>query len=156
MTKKTKQIKTKITPEKDMMTSAHQTREGYTSSRHLCLVDKGERSSTSPLALGYSSPWSFPSRSGIGLHAVVQPWLSLQQSMSPWNVPSFVPPSCEARSALLHLPHQPLVEFYFRFQAFRYERRYKNPVELTTLWEREANINWSMVICQGSTRSELP
>ena len=22
--------------------------------------------------------------------------------------------------------------------------------------EREANINWSMVICQGSTRSELP
>ena len=24
------------------------------------------------------------------------------------------------------------------------------------LWEREANINWSMVICQGSTRSELP
>ena len=24
------------------------------------------------------------------------------------------------------------------------------------VWEREANINWSMVICQGSTRSELP
>ena len=24
------------------------------------------------------------------------------------------------------------------------------------VWEREANINWSVVICQGSTRSELP
>ena len=24
------------------------------------------------------------------------------------------------------------------------------------LWEREAHINWSMVTCQGSTRSELP
>ena len=24
------------------------------------------------------------------------------------------------------------------------------------LWEREANISWSMVICKGSTRSELP
>ena len=25
-----------------------------------------------------------------------------------------------------------------------------------TLWEREANMNWSMVTCQGSTRSDLP
>ena len=24
------------------------------------------------------------------------------------------------------------------------------------VWEREANINWSMVVCQGSTRLELP
>ena len=24
------------------------------------------------------------------------------------------------------------------------------------VWEKEANINWSMVTCQGSTRSELP
>ena len=24
------------------------------------------------------------------------------------------------------------------------------------VWEREANMNWSMVTCQGSTRSELP
>ena len=24
------------------------------------------------------------------------------------------------------------------------------------VWEREAHINWSMVTCQGSTRSELP
>ena len=24
------------------------------------------------------------------------------------------------------------------------------------MWEREANINWPMVTCQGSTRSELP
>ena len=24
------------------------------------------------------------------------------------------------------------------------------------VWEREANVNWSMVTCQGSTRSELP
>ena len=26
----------------------------------------------------------------------------------------------------------------------------------TWVWEREAHINWSMVTCQGSTRSELP
>ena len=24
------------------------------------------------------------------------------------------------------------------------------------VWEREAHMNWSMVTCQGSTRSELP
>ena len=28
-------------------------------------------------------------------------------------------------------------------------------IPIEWVWEREANINWSMVICQGSTRSEL-
>ena len=28
--------------------------------------------------------------------------------------------------------------------------------ERSNIWEREAHINWSMVTCQGSTRSELP
>ena len=31
---------------------------------------------------GLSSPWSFPSRSNILLHYVVQPWRSLQRSIS--------------------------------------------------------------------------
>ena len=33
---------------------------------------------------GLSSPWPFPSRSGIVLHAVVQRWLSRQRSRSAW------------------------------------------------------------------------
>ena len=51
--------------------------------RHLWLVNKGERTSTSPLALGYPLLGPSPSRSGIRLHTVVQPWLSLQRSISP-------------------------------------------------------------------------
>ena len=49
---KTKQNKTNIPPEKDVMTLQTKRPEG-TSSRHLWLVNKGERTSTSPLALGY-------------------------------------------------------------------------------------------------------
>ena len=30
------------------------------------------------------------------------------------------------------------------------------PLHTNSVWEREANIYWSMVTCQGSTRSELP
>ena len=53
-------------------------------SRHLWLIN-----------YGLPSPWSFPSRSGILLHAVVQSWLYLQRSsISPRNVPPLVPPSC--------------------------------------------------------------
>ena len=47
-----------------------------------------------PACFGLSSPWSFPSRSGIPLHAVVQPWLLLQLSTSPRNVPPLVPSFC--------------------------------------------------------------
>ena len=52
---KNKQNKTKVIPEKYVMaSSANQTLGGYTSSRHLWLVNKeGERTSMSPLALGY-------------------------------------------------------------------------------------------------------
>ena len=58
---KTKQNRTNVTPEKDVMTSNLQTtRPEGTSSRHLWLVNKGERTSTSPLALGY--PLLGPSR----------------------------------------------------------------------------------------------
>ena len=57
----------------------------------VAIVNKGERTSTSPLALGY--PLLGPSRHVRAyqpLHAVVQPWLSLQRSISPWNVPALV------------------------------------------------------------------
>ena len=35
-------------------------------------------------------------------------------------------------------------------------RRYFQHAHFMWMWEREAYINWSMVTCQGSTRSELP
>ena len=47
-----------------------------------------------PACFGLSSSWFFPSRSGIPLQAVVQPWFSLQRSISPWNVPPLVLPFC--------------------------------------------------------------
>ena len=43
---------------------------------------------------GLPCPWSFPSRPGILLHAVLQPLLSPQRSISPCNVPPLVPPPC--------------------------------------------------------------
>ena len=49
-----KKNKTNVTPEKDVMTSAYQSFPEDTSSLHLWLVNKGERTSTSPLALGYA------------------------------------------------------------------------------------------------------
>ena len=47
-----------------------------------------------PACFRLSSPWYFPSRSGTLLHAVDQRWLSLQRSISSWNVPPLVLPSC--------------------------------------------------------------
>ena len=60
----------------------HDIRPEDTGSHHTWLINYGERNSTSPLALGYPLLGPF-GRSGILLHAVVQPWLSLQRSISP-------------------------------------------------------------------------
>ena len=54
-----------------------------TSSRHLRVIKHGKIISTNTLALGNPVLKSFPSRSGILLHAVVQPRLSLQRSIPP-------------------------------------------------------------------------
>ena len=75
---KAKRRKRNETPEKGNVAS---TRPEDTSSLRLWLIDYGGRSSTSTLAFGISSPWSFPSRSSIRLHAVVQTWLYLQRSV---------------------------------------------------------------------------
>ena len=68
---------TYVAPEKDVMASANQTPGGY---NHAPLVasQQGRANQHEPACFGLSSSWSFPSRSGIPLHAVVQPWLSLQ------------------------------------------------------------------------------
>ena len=78
----TKQNKTHVTPEKDNMSSANQTPGGYKFAS-LVASQQGRANRHEPAWFGLSSPWSFPSRSGIPLHAVVQPWLSLQRSISP-------------------------------------------------------------------------
>ena len=77
---KTKQNETNATPEKDDMTSANQTPGGYT---FVALVasQPWQANQHEPACFGPSSPWSFPSRSGVLLHAVVQPWLFLQRSI---------------------------------------------------------------------------
>ena len=76
-----KRNKTNVTPEKDDMVSANQTPGGYKFvplvASQQWRVDQHESA-----CFGLSSPWSFPLLSGIRLHAVVQPWLSLQRSIS--------------------------------------------------------------------------
>ena len=53
-------------------------------SRHLFVASQQGRANQHAAAcFELSSSWSFPSRLGIPLHAVVQPWLSLQQFISP-------------------------------------------------------------------------
>ena len=75
------------------MASADQTPGGYKFAP-LVAGQQGRANQHKPACFGLSSPWSFPSRSGIRLHDVVQPWLPLQRSISPRNVPSLVPPCC--------------------------------------------------------------
>ena len=73
---KTKHNRTNnVAPEKEVMTSANQTPGGYMFAP-LVASPHGRASQHEPACFGLSSPWSFPSRSGIALHAVVQPWLS--------------------------------------------------------------------------------
>ena len=72
----------KVAPEKDAMASANQTAGGYKFAP-LVASQQGRANQHEPAYYRLSSPWSFPSRSGIQLHAVVQSWLSLQRSVSP-------------------------------------------------------------------------
>ena len=83
MKTKTKQNKTKVlTPEEDVMASANQTPGGYKFAP-LVAGQQGRATQHESACFGLSSSWFFPSRSGIRLHAVVQPWLPLQRSISP-------------------------------------------------------------------------
>ena len=65
-------LKTNVTPEKDVMTSANQTPGGHKFAP-LVASQQGRANQHEPACFGLPSPWSFPSRSGIRLHAVVQP-----------------------------------------------------------------------------------
>ena len=59
------------------MTSANQTPGGFKFAPLVASQQgKGQANQHEPACFGLSSPWSFPSRSGIPLHAVVQPCLS--------------------------------------------------------------------------------
>ena len=81
------------------MASANDTPRGYKFAP-LVASQQGRANQYESACFGPSSSWSFPSRSGIPLHAVVQPWFSLcvcvffQWSISPWNIPPLVLPSC--------------------------------------------------------------
>ena len=63
------------------MASANQTPGGYKFAP-LVTSQQGRANQLEPACFGLSSSWFFPSRSGIPLHAVVQPWFSLQRSIS--------------------------------------------------------------------------
>ena len=69
---KTKQNKTNVTTEKDVMISANQTPGGYKFAP--LVASQQERANQhEPACFGLSSSWFSTSRSGIRLHAVVQP-----------------------------------------------------------------------------------
>ena len=89
---KTKQNKTKVTPEKDVITSANQTPGGYKFAP-LVASQEGRTNQHEPACFGLTSSWSFPSRLGIPLHAVVQPWLSRND---PFRHKMFRPSFCRS------------------------------------------------------------
>ena len=89
---KTKQNK-RNTREKNVMASANRTSGGYQFAP-LVASQQGRANQHEPAYFGLSSSWSFPSRSGIPLRAVVQPWFILQRFILPWNVPPLVLPFC--------------------------------------------------------------
>ena len=62
------------------MASADQTPGGYKKFAPLVASQQGRVNQHEPTCFTLSSPWPFPSRSGIRLHAVVQPWLPRQRS----------------------------------------------------------------------------
>ena len=76
------------------MTSVNQTPSGHKFAP-LVASQQGQANQHEPACFGLSSHWSFPSRSGIPLHAVVQPRFFLQRSILPWNVPPIVLPFCD-------------------------------------------------------------
>ena len=86
---KTKQNKINITLEKDVITSANQM-PGENKFTPLVASQQGQSIQHEPACFGLFSSWSFPSCSGIRLHAAVQLWLSLQRSVSPRNIPPLV------------------------------------------------------------------
>ena len=57
------------------MRSANQT-PGEHNLASLVVSQQGRANQHEPACFGLSSPWSFPSRLGIQLHGVVQPWFS--------------------------------------------------------------------------------
>ena len=71
---------TKVTPEKYVMPSVNQTIGGYKFAP-LVASQQGRANQHESACFGLSSAWSFPSRSGIRLHLVAQPWFSLQRSI---------------------------------------------------------------------------
>ena len=75
------------------MASANQSPGGYKFAP-LVTSQQGRANQHEPACFGLSFSWPFPSCSGIPLHAVVQPWFSLQRSISPWNVPPLIRPFC--------------------------------------------------------------
>ena len=97
---KTKQNKTNVTPEKDAMASANQTPRGYKFAP-LVARQQGRANQHEPACFGLSSPWPFPSRSGIPLHAVVSPALTSSATIH-------FPMKCSAPCSAV-LRHSPLV-----------------------------------------------
>ena len=75
------------------MTSANPRPGGYKFAP-LVASQQGRANQHEHACFELSSPWSVSSRFDIRLHAVVQPWLSLQRSILPRNVPSLVTPFC--------------------------------------------------------------
>ena len=88
---KTNQNKTNVTAEKSATASANETFGGYKFTPLVASL-QGRPNQHKPACFGLSSPWSFPSRSGIPLHAVVQPWFSLQRD--PFRHEMFRPLFC--------------------------------------------------------------
>ena len=98
------------------MASSNQTPGGYKFAPFVAASQRGRANQHEPTCFGISSPWSFPSRLDIPLHAIVQPWLSLQYNIT--------------------LGFSPILNSVGTFKM-------PTSYQYCSGWEREAHINWS-------------
>ena len=73
-----------------------------------------------------------------------------KQHRLPSNLSVSLPPTA---NIYIH----PQISYSVLTESVAYTRTFNMPTSYQYwVWEREAHINWSMVTCQSSTRSELP
>ena len=99
----------------------------------------------SPFVSPLPNPQELRHAAAVGLQARVRAWIGLEQ--------------CAVWGEVMRQRMRDRDLSSQRIQAsaaYSKMTHYINDACIRWVWEREANINWPMMTCQGSTRSELP